>query len=1163
MKICLTTIKNRIMKNCLLHIILLLLTGFTVIGCEDDLGIEESRLYSDYIRFAATLGNSGISSSTRCTYTKLVEEEDTWLVDDEKTENNEHEGNTRATLTKHLAGNVGLNAFTYSAENINYITIDEFDNSAYEFDGDILNTTNPVRWSKMSAYSDILFSAYAPYVDFDSLPDGSPFSLPEPGDVNHGKPFVYYSVPTDMSKQIDIIADTAMVGNADYNTDVNFSFEHILSAIRFKVGFDCVVNKIELKNIYRDGEYNFVTNRMSVKSGSEKETFSIELPDNTSFEAGDVVKPDSISGEYLILLPQTLPSDAEIVLTYDKDKTITSKIGQKGITWTPGKLITYTFHQSTPNYIYLDLALDNVSIAKDTLDGKYYSGSRYEYVDKTLNKVKVYGKHEENNIYYVYQTTASNRDTCGIIDGRFVRPAYPSVKRGGTQEWSQYIINNKDVNAVINNWKTDVAAAGRTGTNGRITVYPKADTSYKLLLDNVYSTYQVQNTSRQTGGISFQPAGYSNCKLTVTTLGDNRLGNIHYYNNTTNGSKLILEGEGSLTVADVIDQKGAAPGYSLQGYFANYYCSAIGGNDDGTHESCYGIEINSGTLFAGSTVSENCSAIGGGGNGAGEVTINGGIVTAVASTTGTAIGCGIGYSSKGGKGIVTINGGNVYAYNLDNRRGIPSSAIGGAGSSASEGTEGTVTINGGYVYAYSALGTAIGGGSSATKKGGDAYVYINGGMTIAESGAGAGIGGGSAYTGGTSTNNYNGGTATIKITGSPIIRTGSIGGGNSGNSKSTPGTGKIGSADITIEGGDIQAQFVMASGAKSTPRFTMSAGTIRNSDVRDAKYKHIKSKGGAVYMDFGAFTMTGGTIKNCYSEQGGAVYITDLDMTDAAVPTFTMTGGEITGCTSATDGGALFLAGGKAEVGGDAEISYNISNGGNGGGICLDKGEFKMYGSSAIKYNTSLFDKQSKHGGYGGGVYVSSSQSDVKVDILNGQIFSNSSNRNGGGICVNMQGSKYNAFINVGGSAEENPQILKNHTFDQGGGLYANGENANIVINNGRIQENSVSGYVDNPNVANIGGLVTLNGGDVTHINVLFDGNKGFTTDGSTSETSVQKIVTNTRTKLITPNFARTGWDFIGWNERADGTGKAYVNGEEIYRNTDLTLYAQWKLKEL
>lgn len=1142
-----------------LHIKHIVIAGLalviTICGCSDDLGIDIDNDNGDVLKFVASMNDKRINASTRSDYSHVISEEEIWLVDEGQALK------TRVELTKQLEGDISVNAYA----NDNSIKIDGLVDTKYTFDSDIMVTQSPVKWSSLTSYSNILFSAFTPYVDLANLDANSPYSLPGENDANYNKPVFYYSVE-DTANQIDMIADVALIESNDFNKDVELSFNHVLTAIRFKVGFDCNIKKLTISNVFTDGEFNILTSTMTTKSNSEKNSFVLDFTNDgttgTDFNAGDIIESDE-NNEYLIMIPQTLPTDAVITLEYDDSQTITSNIGSKNTVWESGKMITYTFHKTKPNYIYLDLALDSVFIGKNGT----YSGSVYR--NGVVEKVS--GKHDANNKYYVYQTTESNRATCGLqADNSFVRPPYPSVKRNGGQEWSQYIINNTDVDAVIENWVTDVAAANRKGTKNRISVFPVANTSFDLIIDNIYSTYQKQSQQRTTGGISFEPVNTSNCKLTIFTKGDNRLGNIHYYNKTSNGSSIIFEGEGSLTVADVdLTLLGQASGLTgadaKKGYFGNYYCSAIGGNDDGTREICYGIEINSGILFAGSTVAENCSAIGGGGNGLGEVTINGGTVTAVASTTGTAIGGGIGFSSMGGKGIVTINGGNVYAYNLDNKRGIPSSAIGGAGSSASVGTEGIVTINGGNVYAYSALGTAIGGGSSKTQKGGDAYVYINGGMTIAESGSGAGIGGGSACTGGSNTSGYiyNGGTATIEITnlkGTPIIRTGSIGGGDSKDPKG----GKIGSADINISGGDIQAQFVMASGAKTTPKFTMSGGLIRNSDVHDPVYKHIKTMGGAVYMDFGEFIMTGGDIKSCNSEKGGAVYITDPNASDDEVPTFTMTGGTISDCTSETDGGALYLAGGNVTVGGNAQILKNMARAGNGGGICLEKGEFKMEDNSKIQSNTALFDNDGSvaTGGNGGGVYVSSTNTDLKVDILNGEVSYNSSNRRGGGIYVNMENSSAIATIKVGGTDEGlNPQITNNHTLYEGGGLYAIGENANITIYNGSITENSVSGYVENPDVANIGGLVTLEGGDVKHIVVTFDGNKGYTDDAEANETATQKIVTNTRSKLIAPAFARTGWDFVGWNERADGTGKSYANNDEINRNTDLTLYAQWKLK--
>jgi hypothetical protein len=154
--------------------------------------------------------------------------------------------------------------------------------------------------------------------------------------------------------------------------------------------------------------------------------------------------------------------------------------------------------------------------------------------------------------------------------------------------WSDFITNNDDVNAIINAWYEDNAVAtagsvGRTGVKHFITVNAVANTSFNLVIDDIYSTYQTHGQSRKDGGIVFSPATTDNCVLKINMLGDNRLGNIHYYNrpknyirpyqitgdfdiatymatyNKSNGSQIIFEGTGSLTVADVIRTQGGSP----------------------------------------------------------------------------------------------------------------------------------------------------------------------------------------------------------------------------------------------------------------------------------------------------------------------------------------------------------------------------------------------------------------------------------------------------------------------------------------------------------------------------------------------------------------------------------------------------------------------------
>jgi len=1165
-------------------------------GCTDEWeGMRNTTTRpSDVVCFTASLADSRAASVSRSASGHLAIEQEEWLVGTEA-----EQGVSRGVPVTLLSGSAGV--IGYGDDDI------WSDNAEYVFDGDELTAkSTDVRWTTIADNEKVSCHVYAPY---NSTISSSTIS---------------YQVASTVSEQQDlIVASWQGTKGEDYGTGIQsrsipLTFEHALTAVKFKVGFACTVTKLEVKGIYHSGTYTFGEGWEVSTASTNDYTFTYGTNNAGEYLAANASLTDGQNT--LMMIPQELGVDAKVILTYkegSEEKTITATLTDK--VWEAGKMITYTIHKDeAPTTIYFDLAAGDVSI------GSTYFGK--VYVDGQAKDVT--GSHQSGNRYYVYQSStderynaqktgyASEQDFTDKINCRI--PDYAPVECNN-QKWSDFITNNDSVESVIEAWYVGMSNTaenkradlkGRTGTGYRITVHPVASTSFDLVIDDIYSTYQKQSQSRTTGGISFSPETTQNCVLTITTKGDNRLGNIHYYNrpnnfvqsdktakkieelgieeyirsqNTDNGSQIRFEGTGSLTVADVDGSKKACSDglYSGTGYYSNHYCAAIGGNDDGTHEHCMGIVINSGVLFAGSTASENCSAIGGGGNGFGEVTINGGTVTAVASTTGTAIGGGIGFSSYGGEGRVYINGGNVYAYNKDNYRNIPSSAIGGAGSNASTGTLGVVEITGGYVYAYSALGTAIGGGSSRTKVGGDAKVTITGGQVIAKSGAGAGIGGGSAYTIATNNNSqsFNGGTAIINISGNPIIRTGSIGGGDTGAKN-----GKIGSAKIEIGIGDsdIQAQFVMAAGAKGEPpTFTMKGGTIRNSYVDDEEYIHIQKKGGAVYLEDGTFTMTGGTIKNCSAVQGGAVYIARKSTESMAEDEFNfkMEGGEIHSCFATGGvidgendgkpylghGGAVCLMGGEVNMTGGM-IWNNYSESGDGGAVYISNGNFSMNHSSeditTEGYPTITGNSAQK--GNGGGVFVSSEEGkSVQVNLLRGIITNNTANNYGGGVCVDMGVTQNEATVTVGAEGQgvteqdANPKITSNMAMMAGGGLYVRGEKAGITIHSGMIDGNDVSAYVKNENVANHLGEVNLIDGLVTHVVVTFDGNGG-TLDGAATDT--QKIVKDTNSKLKANSFVLGGHNFNGWNTRKDGKGTpSYSDRGFIVASEPVTLYAQWK----
>lgn len=1132
-------------------------------GCSDELdGIRNAATRpSEVICFTASLKDSPASVS-RSSAGHLEMEQEEWLVDTEKVTQV-----SRGTPTTLLSGSAGVIGYVYNGEWSTSVTPwTGLHNEEYVFDGDELTAKeNDVRWNTLNK-ANAKFYVYAPY----NLSGGT---LSE--STQGGAPKLTYNVNGTPANQHDLIV-ASWEGQANYKQSIPLTFEHVLTAIKFKVGFDCTVTKLEVKGIYNSGTYTFGEGWKVSSTTGEYEISSLT------------------EGNTLMMIPQELGPDAEVILHYTKDgqqDTINSSLTDK--VWQAGKMITYTIHETTaPTTIYFDLAAGDITLNKTT-----YTGARYISDGNGGYKADpVTGNHNDNNIYYVYQSTAAfnkdgysivdNRGTVGYISGTFIRPPYSGVKGPNGEPWADYITNNKSVKDVIEMWddgvyikgsaasnegSTGIAKvrdAGRTHTKNKISVLGAG--KYKLTIDNIYSAFQEASTGRKTGGIAYTEGGAGS--LTINSIGDNRVGCVHKDNAAS--SKLIFEGTGTLTVADtdfktnVSTSANDVIGDMNHGYYSNHWNAAIGNND--SQNDCYGIVINSGVIFAGTTKAENCTAIGGGGNGVGNVTINGGIVTAVATTTGSAIGGGIGFTSYGGVGQVTITGGNVYAYNLANRWNIPSSAIGGGGTKESTVNKGTtINISGGNIYAESDLGTAIGGGSSYEQSGGEATINISGGKVVAKSNTNsAGIGGGCSITKGSSSSKLNGGDAIVNISGNPIIRTGSIGGGTTG-----AGQGKIGSAQITVSGGDIQAQFVMMNtGTGTKPKFEMSGGTIRNSYVDDEEYIHIKEQGGAVYLENGTFTMSGGTIKNCSAEQGGAVYINS----QGGNSTFTMTGGEIHSCFATGTynddgnllinpghGGAVCLMGGEVKMEGGT-IWNNYSENGDGGAVYISNGNFAMtHSSSTITGNAA-------QKGNGGGVFVSSENGkSVEVHLLQGIITNNTANNYGGGICVDMGKTENSATVIVGDDGQgvtketANPKISGNMAMMAGGGLYARGKNANITINSGMIDENKVSAYVKNENVANEKGGVTLNNGLVTHVVVTFNGNKApneFEGVYNGQKTYTQKIVTNTNSKLAPNLFTCQGCKFVGWNTRADGLGDFYSNEAVEPLSKNITLYAIWEV---
>lgn len=792
--------------------------------------------------------------------------------------------------------------------------------------------------------------------------------------------------------------------------------------------------------------------------------------------------------------------------------------------------ITTVSQNAFDGVIYFDLNAGNI-----TINCNSYKGYRFDGTDTAK---EVTGTLEAGQSYYVYQSNASNKTQTGLFNtaANVEDPVYemrlPQYDR--VENWASFITNNTDIDSnsgVIATWNTRAGEAGRSGTPNKITV--SGNLTCSMVIDNVWSSYQ--QSSRQgdtTGAIKYDPTG--SAKLTLNFKGDNRFATIYYHATKSQGAEIIFAGDAdsTVTVANL-----------TQNANYNYWKSAIGA-DDGTDGSAAGIVINSGYIFAGTNAKDDCTAIGGGGNGYGGITINGGTVTAVVTSSGAAIGGGIGKTSVGGQSDVIITGGNVYAYNFSCVDGgysqtgvayIPAAAIGGGSSARATCNPCTVEISGGYVFARSVGGTAIGGGSSADSNGGASNIKISGGTVDAASIAGT-IGGqevkaGAAIGGGTGGTNGNGGNCVLTISNNPTIYTGSIGGG-----KTLSTTKSIGSATVNISGGTLQGQVIMASGAASDCSFSMSGGTIDNTAALSGSlnadsdlvftnngtgpyhtYTFLEDNGGAVYVENGVATLSGGTVQKTAANNGGAFYVTGgtFNMTGGKIDhssaketggaicvvngtanisngtisnitapnggavainggTFEMTGGTVTGFNASINGGAIYVMGGTAKVGGAITGSTTVTEAQKGGAVYVGGGTFEMTGGSMTDCNASTM---------GGAVCVEKvGETAGTATVSNGDI-SNVYAPNGGAIAVSG-----GSFTMSGGAISGVKATSDGEEIDGlGGAVYVNDGNATVT-------GGSITGHETEPEAGSGGGVYVesgsfvMSGGTMANFNVTGNG---------------------------------------------------------------------------
>ena len=256
---------------------------------------------------------------------------------------------TRAWLKSTIDGNFG----TLACKN-GSTTPDFFYNKEVNKHGKMLQ---PEVWT--SAASTLKFYAVYPYMDGTNAKQ----KLVQP--TEGSMPYIAFEASTDIAKQTDLMtAETAVLnytptGGAPHV--VPLKFYHALTAIRFGIGRNLSWNKtiksIEFNGVYKNAQYNLATKTWSNQGGIQN--FKLDnINASTSGTLNSVIVKD---GNTFLMVPQTLPSGAKIVITFADNSHITANIGGK--TWKAGTTKTYMMTEKNSNWDYQIIGSDPATIA--------------------------------------------------------------------------------------------------------------------------------------------------------------------------------------------------------------------------------------------------------------------------------------------------------------------------------------------------------------------------------------------------------------------------------------------------------------------------------------------------------------------------------------------------------------------------------------------------------------------------------------------------------------------------------------------------------------------------------------------------------------------------------------------------------------------------------
>jgi hypothetical protein len=207
----------------------------------------------------------------------------------------------------------------------------------------------------------VRFFAFTPTVpDFEKLNNGGSLTLSDASQT--GSPTITYTVPEDVTKQIDLMTATETVTAATTPKAVDLNFGHALTAVRIKCGKGMLageITEVTIEGVNGTGTQVIGSDQWEM-SDPAKYTISqkIDLPADEKVD-GSIVVPEGkpITGTAtdnltFMLLPQTLPEGAKMTIKFTDTATGTERTLSGSIAgdkWETGKIVTYSISPSSIN----------------------------------------------------------------------------------------------------------------------------------------------------------------------------------------------------------------------------------------------------------------------------------------------------------------------------------------------------------------------------------------------------------------------------------------------------------------------------------------------------------------------------------------------------------------------------------------------------------------------------------------------------------------------------------------------------------------------------------------------------------------------------------------------------------------------------------------------